>query len=112
MFLPASQGGPDIALITLVCSWTFLSIALLGVSLMVWSRCIQKVNLGSDDYMTLLALATTTALAAQTTWAIVDEGQDHHEAEVKKTKFALVIRVCLLVHGFNTCINTFGSRFW
>lgn len=94
MISPQSQGGPNIALITIVCSWTFLAIALLSVSLLLWARRIQK-HLGLDDYLTLLALATTVALIAQTTWAIVDEGQDNHEAEVAKTKFGLVVRVGL-----------------
>ena len=93
MISPESQGGPNVALITIICSWTFLSIALLGGSLLVWARRIQKRRLGLDDYLTLLALATTVALIAQTTWAIVDESQDNHEAEVSKTKFALVVRV-------------------
>lgn len=95
MITPKSQGGPNIALITIVCSWTFLMIALLGVSLLIWSRRIGKIGLGLDGYLTILALAMTVALIAQTTWAIVDEGQDDHEAEISRTKFALVIRVGL-----------------
>ena len=95
MVSPQSQGGPNIAPITIVCSWTFLAIALLAVSLLVWGRRIQKRRLGLDDYLTLPALATSVALIAQTTWAIVDEGQDTHEAEVSKTKFPLVVRVGL-----------------
>ena len=95
MISPESQGGPDIALITIVSSWTFLVIALLGVSLLIWSRRKKKMGLGLDAYLTTLALATTIALIAQTTWAIVDEGQDNHEAEISRTKFALVVRVGL-----------------
>ena len=96
MISPESQGGPNIALITIICSWTFLAIALLSVSLLLWARRIRS-HLGLDDYLTLLALATTVALIAQTTWAIVDEGQDKHEAEVSKEKFGLVVRVGLFV---------------
>ncbi len=95
MISPESQGGPDIALITVVCSWTFLVIALLGVSLLIWSRRKKKFGLGLDAYLTTLALATTIALIAQTTRAIVDEGQDSHEAEISRTRFALVVRVGL-----------------
>lgn len=101
MISPESQGGPNIALITIICSWTFLAIALLGGSLLVWARRMQKRRLGLDDCLTLLALATTVALVAQTTWAIVDEGQDNHEAEVSKTKFALVVRVGLFGMAVN-----------
>ena len=93
MISPDSQSGPNIALITIACGWTFVGIALLAVSLIIWARRIQKLRLGLDDYLTILALATTIALVAQTTWAIVCEGQDNHEAEVSSSKFELVVRV-------------------
>ncbi|KAF6238907.1 hypothetical protein HO173_002779 [Letharia columbiana] len=92
MISAESQGGPNIALITIICSWTFLVVALLGVSLLIWARRNTKIGLGLDDYLTVLALATTIALVAQTTWAIADEGQDDHEAEISRTKFAVVVR--------------------
>lgn len=95
MISPESQGGPNIGLITIVCGWTFLVIALIGVSLMLWDRQIIKQRLSFDEYLTILALAMTIALIAQTTWAIVDEGQASHEAEVPKRKFAWAVRVCL-----------------
>ena len=90
-----SQGGPNIAVITIACGWTFAGIASLGVGLLIWSRRVRKLALGLDDYLTFLALATTIALVVQTTWAIVAEGLDNHEAEVKRTKFAWVVRVGL-----------------
>lgn len=93
MISPDSQGGPNIALITIACSWTFLVIALLGVSLLLWVRRRKKSRLDPDDYMIILALAATIALIAQTTWAIVDEGEDDHEAAIQRTKFALIVRV-------------------
>lgn len=95
MISPESQGGPNIALITIVCSWIFLAIALLGVSLLLWVRLRIQRSIGLDEYLTMFALAATIAPIAQTTWAIVDEGQDDHEAEVSRTKFALVVRVSL-----------------
>ena len=95
MISPGSQGGPNIALITIACGWAFVGIALLGVSVLIWARHLKKIGLGLDDYLTIVALATSIALIAQTTWAIVDEGQDDHEAEVSRTKFALVVRVGL-----------------
>ena len=90
MISPDSQGGPNIALITLICGWTFLAVALILVTLVLWYR---RRELRSDDCLTFLALATSIALIAQTTWAIVDEGQDDHEVEVSKTEFALIVRV-------------------
>lgn len=38
MISPESQGGPNIALITMICSWTFLAIALLSASILLWER--------------------------------------------------------------------------
>lgn len=92
MITPESQGGPNIAFITIVCSWIFLVIALLGVSLLLVSVRSRNI-IGLHDYLTILALITTIALVAQTTWAIADEGQDDHEAEISRTKFGLVVRV-------------------
>ena len=112
MISPNSQGGPDIALITIVCGWTFLGVALLSVSLLIWARRITKIHLGLDDYLTFVALAITIALVAQTTWAIVCEGQDKHEAEVSNSKFDLVIRVgasSLRLYGSH--IDIFSSHF-
>ena len=93
MISAESQGGPNIALITIACGWTFVGVALLSVSLLIWSRRIKKVGFGLDNYFTILALVTTIALMAQTTWAIVCEGQDDHEAEISRTRFPLVVRV-------------------
>lgn len=95
MISPDSQGGPNIALITIACSWTFLVLALLCVSLLLWVRRIKKSRLGLDDYVILVAFAATVALIAQTTWAVVDEGEDDHEAAIRRTKFSLVVRVGL-----------------
>ena len=112
MISPESEGGPNIGLVTIICSWTFLTIALLSASLLLWDRRIRRHLLGLDDYVTLLALVTTVALIAQTTWAIVEEGQDNHEAEVPKTKFALVVRVGLFVIAITFYIDVTYSRFW
>lgn len=93
MISPESQGGPNIALITIVCGWTFVGVALLSVSLLIWARRLRKLGLDLGDYPTILAFVTNIALVAQTTWAIVCEGQDDHEAELSRSKFALVVRV-------------------
>ena len=113
MFSSESQGGPNIALITIICSWLFLFIALLGVILMFWSRRIQKVGLELGDYLIILALATTIALVAQTTWAIVVEGQDQHQAELSNNKVTVVVRVGLSGLRFCClCLDISSSPFW
>ena len=100
MFASESQGGPNISLITIVCSWIFLFLALIGVIIVFWFRRIRKMGLDLGDYLIILALATTTALVAQTTWAIVDEGQDQHQAELSNKKVTVVVRVGLSGLGF------------
>lgn len=103
---PESQGGPNIALITIVCSWTFLMIALLSVSILIWFRRTRNQKLGPDEYLILFAFVTTFAIVAQTTWAIVDEGQDDHEAEVSRTKFALIVRSLIVNQTLWGLVNT------
>ena len=93
MISPESEGGPNIALITIACGWTFESIALVGVGLLIWSRRIKGIGLGFDGCLTTFALTISLALMAQTTWAIVCEGQDAHEAVISRTKFNLIVRV-------------------
>ena len=108
-----SQGGPNIALITIICGWTFLGIALLGVSLHIWARLVTLRRFGLDDCSTIIALAINVALVAQTTWAIVREGQDNHEAEVSSSKFELIVRVgASSLELFGWCIEMVNSRFW
>ena len=93
MISPESQGGPNIALITIVCGWTFSGVALLSVSLLILARQRMNRRFGLDDYLTILALVTAIALVAQTTWAIVCERQNNHEAEVSSSSLELVGRV-------------------
>lgn len=93
MISPDSQTGPNIARTTIICGWTFTGLALLAVSLVLWSRRLKKMRLRVDDYLVIFALVISIALVCQTTWAIRDEGMDHHEAEIPKTKFGSVIKV-------------------
>ena len=114
MISPDSQGGPNIGLITLICGWTFVGIALLGVSIHVWRKITQLRIFSWDDCLMILALMTTIALVAQTTWAIVCEGQDNHEAEVPSSKFELIVRVgasSFRLHKISSIIDMFSSRF-
>lgn len=53
----------------------------------------MRVELGSDDYTTLVAFAVAIALVVQTTWAIVDEGDDKNVGEVSERQRALIVRV-------------------
>ena len=113
MISPDSQGAPNLALITMVCGWLFLGVALLGVGCLLWSLRKRKKGRGLEDYLTVLALVTNIALIAQTTWAIVDEGQDNHEAKISRTKFGLVVRVGLLSRRLQiSYIDILDGHFW
>ena len=66
------------------------------VGLLLYVRSLKRVPLGIDDYMLLLAFIIALILVTQTTWAIVDEGQDKHLNEISGSRLALVFKVWLL----------------
>ncbi|KAF4636795.1 hypothetical protein G7Y89_g1277 [Cudoniella acicularis] len=107
MISAESQGGPNIALITIICGWTLTGINVVAVSLLLWAKRTNKLKTRLDEYLTLLALATSFALVAQTTWAIVDEGMDNHEANISSTKFPLVVKSLLVNETLWGLVNTF-----
>ncbi len=67
---------------------------MLAIGLLIWSRKFQRRNLGRDDFIIFVAFAITIALVVQTTWAIVDDGNDKNIGEVSDRERALVVRVC------------------
>jgi len=95
MFSPGSPGAPNIALVTLVCGWVFASVAMLAIGLLVWSRKIQRRNLGRKDFIIFVAFAITIVLVVQTTWAIVDDGDDKNVGELSYKERALIVRICI-----------------
>ena len=60
-----------------------------------------------EDYALVTALLIAVILVAQTTWAILDEGQGRHISEVPRSKLALVAKVIVLVRTIGTCMLTF-----
>ena len=93
MFSLGSSGGPDIALITIICSWVFSAVAILAVGALVWSRRATGVGLKTDDYTLFVAFVITLVMVVQTTWAIIDESQDKHAVDMSKTQLTLAFRV-------------------
>ena len=91
-----SRTDPNISIITITCSWVFTALATLSLGLMVWARRLTNCRLGADDYILIVAFIITIVLVVQITWAILDEGQDRHIAEVPRTQLALIARVCSL----------------
>ena len=82
--------GPDLGRTTIICSWIFTALAGLGVcAQLVKARSFMKV----DDVLILGAFVTALVLVAQTTWAILDEGQGEHVINESRTHLALIARV-------------------
>lgn len=93
MFAPDSQHAPNIAVITLVCGWLFTAIALLSLLLLVLSRRLSGSPLRVDDYLLFTAFAIAIALAAHTSWAIVDEGLGRQQRVVSIAQRATLVKV-------------------
>ena len=63
---------------------------------MLQTRRLHKTYLEADDYILIVAYVITVILVGQITWAIVDDGQGKHIADVPRTQLALIANVCLL----------------
>lgn len=95
MLSPDSPNGLNIAVITIVCGWVFVSLAILAVGIQIWDSI--KIKVGIEDIVLVHAMIVSIGLVAQTTWAIVDEDMGKHEAEIPRNKFTFVARVCKYV---------------
>lgn len=84
----------DIARTTLVCSWLFTGLATISMIAQVLSIHHRKA-IDIDDYLLFTAYLVSVLLVAQTTWAVVNEGQGEHEADVSHhSQFGVVAKVC------------------
>lgn len=84
----------DIAYSTLVCSWLFTGLATISIIAQVLSV-HRRRDIGIDDYLLFTAYFVSVLLVVQTTWAVVDEGQGEHEADVShQSQFGIVAKVC------------------
>lgn len=68
----------NLAYHTLAWSWTVTGLAALAVGFQITSRRITH-NFGVDDGLVVIAWVVGLILVAQTTWAILDEGQGEHQ---------------------------------
>ena len=83
----------NIAIITIVLSWTFTLLAFLSLLLLFYARHTLAIILGADDIVLIVAFVLIVLLVSQTTWAIVDEGQGRHITDVSTKQISLVARV-------------------
>lgn len=83
----------DIARTTLICSWLFTGLATISITIQILSIHHRRM-IGIDDYLLFTAYLISVLLVAQTTWAVVDEGQGEHEDDVSNhSQFGIVAKV-------------------
>ena len=88
--LPIPYDGRDLGRTTIVCSWIFTALA--GVA--VWAQFVKARRfMQTDDFLIFGAFVIALVLVAQTTWAILDEGQGEHVIDESQTHLALIARV-------------------
>ena len=90
----SSLAGSTIGRTTIVCGWVLTTVAFVGIGFVLWARRLCHIHLEADDYLLIVAFLITVGLVAQITWAIVDDFQDMHVAEVPRTQLALIANVC------------------
>lgn len=95
MVASALDASPNIPLITIVCSWTFVAVALIFLGPWIWTRVRIRRKFDLASLLLILACITTFALA-QITWVIVDEGGWKHEDEVARSKLRIICGVSFL----------------
>ena len=81
----------DIGRRTIICTWTFTTLATFFILPLGYR--VKCNGLGLDDGLLLVAFCITILLVTQTTWAILDEGQGKHVGEESRTQLALLARV-------------------
>ena len=86
---------------TIVCSWTLAALACVGMYLVHRAHRSNNNPYGLDDYALIIAFFITTLLVAQTTWAIIDEGQGSHIKDVSPTQLGMVARASICFMNVN-----------
>ena len=89
--LQSSYVGPDLGRATIICSWVFAALAGIGVCTQIVKA---RTSVKADDILIFSAFVVSLMLVAQTTWAVIDEGQGEHVNNQLRTHLALIARVC------------------
>lgn len=93
MGLRTVSHGVNMPLITIVCSWVFMFLALvaIGIQVFVCVRIRRRFNV--VDILLWAAATASLLLVVQTTWAVVVEGQGLHADQDSMSQFDLVAKV-------------------
>ena len=88
------QGRADIARATLTCGWAFTGLATISVTVMFLSHRRSQLSFGWDHAFVLCAYIISLVSVAQTSWAVIDEGQGKHFPDMDRPTSERIARVC------------------
>lgn len=87
------KGYTGLAKCTLGLSWTFTIFALLSCIAGLYRRVVQPLRTSAADILVMVSFVLGTVLVAQSTWAIIDEGQGEHQWLVSDSKLSRAAKV-------------------
>ncbi|KAI0885142.1 uncharacterized protein GGS22DRAFT_139484 [Annulohypoxylon maeteangense] len=103
----------NVALATIVCTYVFGFFAIIFVAIHLFVRLHLFGKFSIEDISTCFALIVTMGLIGQITWAVVDEGQGEHMADVTRSQFELTAKSLLANEALwalvNACIRLSAS---
>ncbi|CAG8979688.1 hypothetical protein HYALB_00003919 [Hymenoscyphus albidus] len=105
MLSPDSPGGPNLAIISIVCGWVFISLAIFAVALQVWGSVRRGSSIGGDILL-VLATIISVGLVSHITWAIVRENFGKHDADNPGNKISFIARSLLINQTLWGLVNT------
>lgn len=99
----------NVALATIVCTYvlSFITVICIAIYVFVRVHLIGIYRLSLENISTSLAILITMGLVAQITWAVTDEGQGEHVAEVTRSQFELTAKSLLVSEVLWALVNTF-----
>lgn len=104
------MANSDFARTTLICSWLFAALATISIIIQVLSIHQRRAHVGIDDCLLFTAYLLSVLLVAQTTWAVVDEGQGMHEADLSHhSQFGVVAKVRPDIIPIHDCERSRGN---
>ena len=88
-----------LATYTLASSWAATAAAAMVLVTMITVRRMQEFSLMSHDVLIILAWLLGVGLIAQTTWAIINEGQGEHQQDLQMSQVQAAAKVGVYSSG-------------
>ncbi|KAI0486461.1 hypothetical protein F4859DRAFT_371401 [Xylaria cf. heliscus] len=92
--------------LTIILGWVLSALALLSVTIYIWSKIINRAAHHLDDVLLYLSLLISLVLMSVTTWAVVVEGQGRHQSAESRSQFDLVAKSLLINEILWGIVNT------